>query len=64
MYVTTLHDFLKPLPGELKIPANFPEATVKITQFSEDVKKDAEGKDRTAVKLNARFGFKPTISEL
>jgi hypothetical protein len=43
MSVTTLHDFLKPLPGELKITANSPEATVEITQ-SEDVKKAAEGK--------------------
>ena len=30
---TTLQDFLKVLPGELKIAANFPEATVEITQF-------------------------------
>jgi hypothetical protein len=35
--------FFKALPGELKNPANFPEATVEITQF-EDVKKAAEGK--------------------
>jgi hypothetical protein len=41
---TTLQAFLKPLPGELKIPANFPEATVEITQF-EDVKKVAAGKN-------------------
>jgi hypothetical protein len=37
---TTLQDFLKPLPGELKIPANFREATVEITQFK-DIKKAA-----------------------
>jgi len=36
-----LQDFLKALPGQLKIPANFPEATVEITQF-EDVKKAAK----------------------
>jgi hypothetical protein len=35
---------LKALPGEPKIPANFPEATVEITQF-EDVKKAAAGKE-------------------
>jgi len=41
MYTTTLQDFFKPLPGELKITAKFPEATVEITQFA-DVKKAAE----------------------
>ena len=35
---TTLQASLKPLPGELQIPANSPEATVEITQL-EDVKK-------------------------
>jgi hypothetical protein len=44
MYAITLQDFLKSLPGELIIPANFPQATVEITQF-EDVKKAAGGKD-------------------
>jgi hypothetical protein len=39
---TTLQDFFKPLPGELKITANFPEATAEITQF-EDVRKAATG---------------------
>jgi hypothetical protein len=42
MYTTTPQDFLKALPGELKITAIFPEATVEITQF-ENVKKAAEG---------------------
>ena len=41
---TTPQDFLKALRGELKITANFSEATVEITQF-EDVKKAAQGKD-------------------
>ena len=33
MYVSTLHDFVKALGGELKITAKFPEGTVEITQF-------------------------------
>jgi hypothetical protein len=45
MYATTLQDFLKALPRELKITANSPEATVEITQF-EEVKKAAEGKHK------------------
>src|ERR1035441_9970355 len=32
MYVSTLHDFVKALGGELKITAKFPEGTVEITQ--------------------------------
>jgi hypothetical protein len=44
MYVSTLHDFIKALAGELKITANFLEGTVEITQF-EDVKKAATGND-------------------
>ena len=40
MYVSTLHDFVKAMGGELKITAKFPEGTVEITQF-EDVKKAA-----------------------
>jgi len=44
MYVSTLHDFVRALGGELKITAKFPEGTVEITQF-EDVKKPATGKD-------------------
>jgi len=44
MHATPLQDFLKPLPGELIIPANFPEGTVEITQF-EDVGKAAAGED-------------------
>jgi hypothetical protein len=43
MYTTTtLQAFLKALPGELKITANFPEATVEITRF-EGVRKAPEG---------------------
>ena len=37
MYVSTLHDFVKAMGGELKITAKFPEGTVEITQF-EDVR--------------------------
>jgi DNA-binding transcriptional regulator YiaG len=44
MYVSTLHDFVKAMGGELKITAQFPEGTVEITQF-EDVEKAAVGKD-------------------
>jgi DNA-binding transcriptional regulator YiaG len=44
MYVSTLHDFVKAMGGELKITAKFPEGTVEITQF-EDVKKAAVGKE-------------------
>ena len=44
MYVSTLHDFVKAMGGELKIIASFPEGTVEITQF-EDVKKAAVGND-------------------
>jgi hypothetical protein len=44
MYVSTLHDFVKAMGGELKITAKFPEGTVEITQF-EDVKKAAAGKE-------------------
>jgi gamma-glutamyl-gamma-aminobutyrate hydrolase PuuD len=42
--VSTLHDFVKALGGELKITAKFPDGTVEITQF-EDPKKVAAGKD-------------------
>ena len=35
----------KPLPGELKIPANFPEAPVEVTGF-ENVKKAAGSRSR------------------
>lgn len=38
MYVSTLHDFVKAMGGELKITARFPEGTVEINQF-ETVKK-------------------------
>jgi len=41
MYVSTLHDFVKAMGGELKITARFPEGTVEINQF-EAVKKSAE----------------------
>jgi transcriptional regulator with XRE-family HTH domain len=33
MYVSTLHDFVKAMGGELKITARFPEGTVEINQF-------------------------------
>jgi transcriptional regulator with XRE-family HTH domain len=38
MYVSTLHDFVKAMGGELKITAKFPEGVVEINQF-ESVKK-------------------------
>ena len=44
MDVSTLHDFVKAMGGELKITTKFPEGTVEITQF-EVVKKAAAGKD-------------------
>ena len=44
MYVSTLHDFVEAMGGELKIIAKFPEGTVEITHF-DDVKKAAAGKD-------------------
>ncbi len=44
MDVSTLHDFVKAMGGELKITTKFPEGTVEITQF-EIVKKAAAGKD-------------------
>jgi transcriptional regulator with XRE-family HTH domain len=40
MYVSTLHDFVRAMGGELKITAQFPEGTVEIGQF-ESVKKAA-----------------------
>jgi len=40
MYVSTLHDFVKAMGGELKITARFPEGTVEINQF-EAVEKSA-----------------------
>jgi len=40
MYVSTLHDFIRAMGGELKITARFPEGTVEINQF-EGVKKSA-----------------------
>ncbi|MGH9513410.1 MAG: XRE family transcriptional regulator [Terriglobales bacterium] len=43
MYVSTLHDFIKAMGGELKITASFPDGIVEINQF-EDVKKAAAGK--------------------
>ena len=42
MYVSTLHDFIKAMGGELKITARFPEGTVEINQFKA-VKKSAAG---------------------
>jgi transcriptional regulator with XRE-family HTH domain len=42
MYVSTLHDFVKAMGGELKITARFPEGTVEINQFGA-VKKAAAG---------------------
>jgi transcriptional regulator with XRE-family HTH domain len=44
MYVSTLHDFVKAMGGELKITAKFAEGTVEISQF-EDVKKAAAGRE-------------------
>jgi transcriptional regulator with XRE-family HTH domain len=44
MYVSTLHDFVKAMGGELKITARFPEGTVEITQF-EEVRKAGTGKE-------------------
>jgi transcriptional regulator with XRE-family HTH domain len=41
MYVSTLHDFVKAMGGELKITARFPEGTVEINQF-EAVEKSAQ----------------------
>jgi transcriptional regulator with XRE-family HTH domain len=40
MYVSTLHNFVKAMGGELKITARFREGTVEINQF-EAVKKSA-----------------------
>ncbi len=34
MYVSTLHDFVKAMGGELTITARFPEGTVEINQFA------------------------------
>lgn len=34
MYVSTLHDFVKAMGGELKITARFPEGSVEINQFA------------------------------
>jgi transcriptional regulator with XRE-family HTH domain len=42
MYVSTLHDFVKAMGGELKITARFPEGAVEINQFGA-VKKAAAG---------------------
>jgi len=36
MYVSTLHDLVKALRGELKITAKFPEGTVEIVSFRAD----------------------------
>jgi transcriptional regulator with XRE-family HTH domain len=44
MYVSTLHDFVKAMGGELTITARFPDGIIEITQF-EDVKKAAAGKE-------------------
>ncbi len=44
MYVSTLHDFVKAMGGELKISAKFPEGTVEITQF-EDAREGVAGKN-------------------
>ena len=35
MYVSTLRKFVEALGGELEIRANFPEGSVRITQFSD-----------------------------
>jgi predicted transcriptional regulator len=43
MYVSTLHDFIKAMGGELKITAKFPDGTVEISQFA-DARKVAVGK--------------------
>jgi transcriptional regulator with XRE-family HTH domain len=42
MYVSTLHDFVKAMGGELKITARFPEGTVEINQFEEVQKSSRE----------------------
>src|SRR5258708_13584031 len=33
MYVSTIHDSVKPMARELKITANFPQGTIEIPQF-------------------------------
>ena len=43
MYVSTLHDFIRAMGGELKITATFPEGSVEISQF-QDAKKAAAPK--------------------
>src|SRR5580698_2303843 len=56
MYVSTLHDFVKAMGGELKITAKFPEGTIEITQFVV-VKKAAAGKDQAVgAKMTRSFG--------
>jgi hypothetical protein len=56
MEVSTLHDFVKAMGGELKITAKFPEGTIEITQF-EVVKKAAAGKDQAVgAKMTRSFG--------
>jgi hypothetical protein len=58
---TALQNFLKPPPGELKIPANFPQATIEITQL-ENVKKAAKVcVERTL--LSAAFDSSPEKRE-
>jgi transcriptional regulator with XRE-family HTH domain len=53
MYVSTLHDFIKAMGGELKITARFPEGTVEINQF-EAVKKRPNAPD--ALRILNRAG--------
>jgi hypothetical protein len=42
MYVSTLHDFIRAMGGELKITASFPDGIVEINQF-QAVKRAAAG---------------------
>jgi len=48
MYVSTLHDFIRAMGGELKITANFPEGSIEINQFQDAKKATASKKQNRA----------------
>lgn len=56
MYVSTLHDFIRAMGGELKITACFPDGSIEINQF-QDVKKTAAAPKKQARARGAAAGL-------
>ena len=56
MYVSTLHDFIRAMGGELKITACFPDGSIEINQF-QDAKKTAAAPKKQARARGAAAGL-------